>query len=272
MKSHSLHFDFLILFLLFLLILLSGCTLPFDLTPTPPPAPFTLDGSRWMLSSLPGGKPLTGSRITLAVDGDAVSGSGGCNAYSGYLLFDPAGGFAADDLITQEGGCSQSGGMLEQERQYLEALKRVTRFTGGGEAELYLLDESGVLLIFERRDTTGVTPQQLQGVTWLLQSMGRYQLGPDTHITLRFDGEVMQGDAGCRGYRGVYQAERDWISFGTFNLLGETTCASEELLVQESLFTGFLRQVNAYWVSADRLELYTTDGQMLVFRVKNETE
>ena len=253
--------------LLFLLLFLSGCTLPFALTP----APFTLDGSRWMLSSLLGEDPLTGSRITLEVAGDEISGLSGCNAYSSTMNFDPSGIFSVGEMELQAGGCTQPDGIPEQEGVYLDALKRVTRFTGG-ETELYLLDDTGVLLIFTRRDRTGVNPEQLQGVTWLLQSMGRYEMKQGTHITIRFNGEVMQGDAGCRGYRGVYQAEKDWISFGTFNLLGETICTNEELLAQESLFTGFLDQVNAYWVNENRLELYTADGQMLVFRVKADTE
>ena len=118
--------------------------------------------------------------------------------------------------------------------------------------------------------TSDVTPADLQGVTWLLQSMGEDELAEGIPITIRFTDGVMEGYAGCRGYRGFYQANGDTISFLTFNMLGETSCADKELLAQETLFIDYLELSTSYRVDAGRLEIYTSSGGTLIFAAEQQ--
>ncbi|MCE5208962.1 MAG: META domain-containing protein [Chloroflexi bacterium] len=118
--------------------------------------------------------------------------------------------------------------------------------------------------------TSDVTPADLQGVTWLLQSMGEDELAEGTHVTIRFTDGVMEGYAGCRGYRGFYQANGGTISFLTFNMLGETSCADKELLAQETLFIDYLELSTRYRVDAGRLEIYTSGNETLIFAAEQQ--
>ena len=71
-----------------------------------------LDRTSWRLESLNGQPPLEGTQITLEFDGETLSGSSGCNSYSGgftatatELLFTPLGGTemaCAEPIMAQE--------------------------------------------------------------------------------------------------------------------------------------------------------------------------
>jgi heat shock protein HslJ len=95
--------------------------------------------------------------------------------------------------------------------------------------------------------------------------LGSRELAADTHITIKFEDGRMEGDAGCRAYRGLYQAEGDQIAFPTFSMMGDSTCSDEALLAQEMLFTDYLELSTHYQVDGDRLELYTATGETMVF-------
>lgn len=113
--------------------------------------------------------------------------------------------------------------------------------------------------------TNTVVPLELENTTWLLQLMGEDALAEGMHITIRLTAGVMEGDAGCRAYRGIYHAEGDRISFPMFNLLGETSCADEAHLSQEKLFVDYLDLSSSYKVDDERLEISTTGGVTLIF-------
>src|SRR5262245_19662179 len=69
-----------------------------------------LDGSHWNLSAMKasaGGAtpPLPGTAITLEISGDAVSGSAGCNTYSGSVQHDNS-AFTVGQLAVTNKACS----------------------------------------------------------------------------------------------------------------------------------------------------------------------
>ena len=168
----------------------------------------------------------------------------------------------------QAEACLEPAGVLEQEQSYIEALSEARSAIVEGDTLALLNENNETLLVYERRVAYNMDPAALEGVTWVLQSLGNHELVENSHLTIRFSNGKMDGDAGCRAYQGLYQAEGDWITFPMFSMLGETTCADEALLAQEMLFTDYLELSTHYRVDGDRLELYTATGETMV--VQNE--
>jgi heat shock protein HslJ len=79
---------------------------------------------------------IASTEITAAFDGQQVSGSAGCNTYSGtYVTQGEAitiSGLTSTNLVCEED-------IVDQETRYLGALEAATRYTvQGGELTLYL--------------------------------------------------------------------------------------------------------------------------------------
>jgi heat shock protein HslJ len=88
--------------------------------------PTGLAGTRWEVDGYNNGRQAVvsltaGSRITLAFDEGGVSGSAGCNRFSGsYRLADDA--LTVGALRTTRMMCAEPAGIMEQERAFLAAL------------------------------------------------------------------------------------------------------------------------------------------------------
>lgn len=256
---------FALLLLLLCLPALGGCALPVSITPEPAPTQNPLADSTWVLKKLGAADVLTGTRITLELADGQLSGSDGCVAYSSDLILEEGGAFLPAELESVEEVCAQPEDAREQTAAYLDTLRRVTRFSGGGRETLYLLDDAGLLLTLERRDSSAMNPADLQNIAWQLVSMGAQAPVRGSHISIQFSGGGMEGFAGCRGFKGVYQAQEDRVSFGTYNMLGESACNDPARLAQEQQFLDYLSASASYWTDGEQLEIYTADGVMLVF-------
>jgi heat shock protein HslJ len=115
--------------------LLAGCT---SMTPAADPAP--LDGTAWVLASLPGRTLGAGQPATLSFEGGRAQGSDGCNRYwAPYTA--PA---ATRRMCADEG-------VMAQEQQYLKALESVAavRFEGN---RLELRRADGALALSAQRE------------------------------------------------------------------------------------------------------------------------
>ena len=104
-----------------------------------------LAGTRWKLQAVNNGRQavvsvLLGTEITAIFESDgAVSGSAGCNSYSGtYTVAGDGIGFGP--LATTRMACEPP--IMEQEQAYLAALQATTRYTLAGD-QLILQDGTG---------------------------------------------------------------------------------------------------------------------------------
>jgi heat shock protein HslJ len=109
----------------------------------------SLDGSKWVLTSLNGSSPLQGTEITLAFDDGEASGSAGCNSYFGPYTVQGTDGLAFHGLASTEMACLEPEGIMEQETEYLQLLRAASRFaiTDG---QLEISGDGGGLLIYIR--------------------------------------------------------------------------------------------------------------------------
>lgn len=110
-----------------------------------------LNGTEWLLTSLNGSPPIDGVELTLSFDDGAITGSAGCNTYFGKYMQEGDGGLVIRDLANTEIGCLEPAGILEQEAEYLNALRSATGFRVD-DGKLEVSAAEGALLIFGRQE------------------------------------------------------------------------------------------------------------------------
>jgi heat shock protein HslJ len=104
-----------------------------------------LDGSAWVLSSLDGKPPLQGSQVTIKFSEGKLSGSSGCNSYSGS--YEVKGDkFNTGQMAMTLMACVDAG-MMEQEQEFMATLADASSFElGNGQLRIFRPD--GKALVF----------------------------------------------------------------------------------------------------------------------------
>lgn len=107
--------------------------------------PDTLAGSNWTFVSI-GGKPITSDRPTsLQFDGDLLSGSAGCNRFSGrYSATDDM--LTAGPLVATEMACPG----MEVEQSFFKLMATPVRLTFGDDGTLILTGSEGRTAVLRR--------------------------------------------------------------------------------------------------------------------------
>jgi heat shock protein HslJ len=223
----------------------------------------TLEGSRWILTSLDGLAPVPGSTITSAFDESGqVGGSSGCNSYSAPYLTE------GDSLtIGQPVGtlmaCDEP--LMSQESDYLTALAATASYSISGDA-LTLRDASGAArLVF------GAQSNELAGTSWIVTGYNNGQAAvvsvmAGTEMTAEFGANgILTGNAGCNSYNASFTTSGDSISIGP---AASTRMFCEGLMDQESQYLAALNTASTYVVSGNQLELRTAEGALAASFVK----
>ena len=107
-----------------------------------------IEGGTWNLVTLNGQPLLDGTRITARFAGGEVSGSSGCNNYSGS--YERSGNqLTVGMLASQMMACPDPEGIMEQEYAYQAALQSAATYrTSGGQLEI--MNASGaVVLVYQ---------------------------------------------------------------------------------------------------------------------------
>lgn len=109
-----------------------------------------VEGTEWMLSSLRGQPPVDRSIVTLKFERGSVTGSGGCNSYSGTMA--AAEGKLEPGLVSSTKRGCMAPGVSEQESAYLTALGQAVAYEAS-ENRLALRDRAGAeVLVFTRKN------------------------------------------------------------------------------------------------------------------------
>jgi heat shock protein HslJ len=233
------------------------------------PSPPGLDGTAWVLDSLPGRTLPDAPKVTLQFSAGRVAGSDGCNRYSGR--YESAG----DSLEVPPGlAATQMACALdvnEQARLFLDALAR---------ARHYRVDGGVLALLGEDRATLAtLRPQSLElaGTRWQARGINDgkgavVSLVAGSEVTLEFaeDGGAT-GSAGCNRYRATWTGEGTKLRFGP-PAATRRACAEAEVMQQEQRFLDALTRVATARVEGDRLELRTADGALAVALYREGTD
>jgi heat shock protein HslJ len=127
------------------LFVLGLAVLPFATGPTAAPHAFAskLDGTSWILSTLTGRTPTGHSRITLTFHAGRISGTDGCNQYSGpYSAADTRLGIGPEVVSTQM-GCPAE--IMRLASSYMSVLLAANAYRIS-DGELLLVGTAGAVL------------------------------------------------------------------------------------------------------------------------------
>lgn len=211
------------------------------------------DGNQAMVSLL------TGTRITAKFVAGTVSGSAGCNNYSGgYVVEDTA--ISIGPLASTAAFCGEPEGIMDQETGFLEAFQSAATFQIIVN-RLELIDESGELMAsFKVAEDVG-----FEGVTWNIIGYNNGRGGVvsvilDTELTALFEEGTVSGSAGCNSYTASYKLDRSSISIGPAATTRKMCNEPEGIMDQESEFLAALQSAVEFTIDGDRLDMFNADG------------
>ena len=230
----------------------------------------TLTGTSWVAQQLTddtGGRVvLAGSEPTIEFsdDGHAVTGSTGCNTYSGDVMISE-GTISVERVSATERACSPPQ-VMEQESVFLTVLTSANTLAVVG-GVLELSGAGGSVLFVEAQP---VVDAALAGIEWLLNSL----IDGDTAIsvvaatapslTVDIGEGSVRGTTGCNTFNGEVT-----IRDSEFEVTGltwtEIGCASE-IMRQEAFIFEVLQNATRHVIEGDGLTILGTDGQSLQYR------
>ena len=102
-------------------------------------------GRAWQLTDLEGTPPLEATVVDLTIQDNQISGSSGCNTYTGAASVDQAANAMTiqPEIASTMMACEDA--VMEQETRYLSALPRVTSYEMANDT-LTLLDANGIAI------------------------------------------------------------------------------------------------------------------------------
>lgn len=243
-----------------------GAAAPEEAAPAEAGAP-ALEGTNWLLESFASADgqataALEGVQVTALFADGQVSGSAGCNNYSGGYTVDGS-SLTVGPLVSTMMACI--GPVMDQETAYLTALQSAASYAIV-DGTLQISDAAGQVVL-----TYGVQVlPTLTGTTWYATGVnnGRQavvSLVAGSEITAVFaeDGSLA-GSAGCNNYFSSFTTDGDQIQIAP---AGSTMMMCEEpqgLMEQEAAYLTALTTAATYSIRGDQLELRTADGALAV--------
>lgn len=223
--------------------------------------PATLDGTSWVLASLPGKELVSGATATISFQDGRAAGSDSCNRFTmpysveGATISFP--GQAAGTMMA----CPP--GVQEQAQAFTTALSGAQGWAvADGLLTLKDADGNELATFTEQR-------QGLAGTSWSATGInnGRealVSLVADSTVTLDFstDGRV-SGSAGCNDFTAGFQQDGSAVKF-TPAALTRKMCPDPKVMEQETAFVRALEASTTSAVEGNRLTLRDANGAMQV--------
>ena len=225
----------------------------------------SLDGSAWVLASLPGRSLVPDATPTARFEAGRVAGSDGCNRYA--MPFTAQGSAIRIGPIGPSTRMACPESTMAQAEAFTTALINARGFRRG-EGTLELLDEEGALLA-----TLAAQARSLAGTSWSVVNInnGRQAvvgMVSDSTVTMAFDdGGRVSGDTGCNRYTAAYRAEGDTLRISSVAAT-RRACPDQALAEQEQAFLRALESVATLRFEGDRLDLRDEDGALAVILVR----
>lgn len=222
-----------------------------------------LTGKVWVVTSLSGKAPLKGTMLTSEfTNGKTVSGSSGCNQYSGKYTVSGSKLRITGPLTSTRKACAKA--IARQEAGFQKALLSTRTYEVSG-STLTLRAAGGKAVLRFKAQT-----QQLAGTSWVVNA---YNNGKEavvsvmagTKLTATFskDGNV-EGFAGCNNYNATYKAAAPKITFGPI-ISTQMHCAEPMgVSEQETAYLAALQTAATYRIEGKTLELRTAGGALAV--------
>lgn len=228
-------------------------------TSTPSEASAQLAGTSWVLESMGDQQAADDTSATLQFSEDGeVSGSGGCNNYSGEFTTDGE-TLKVGELAVTLMACE--GPVGDQESAFLSALAETQRFAIDEDA-LTLSDEDGAdLLVFAAQSN------ELVG-TWIVTGYNDGEQAvvsvlEDTEAEVSFDEEGnISGTGGCNRLMGTFTADQGNVSVDPMAMTKMACPEPLGVMEQEAALIAALESAATYRVEGDTLQLMTSGEEI----------
>ena len=215
-----------------------------------------LEGVPWTLASGAGIDIPKNVSLSATFDAGRVSGSGGCNRYTGSYTVD---GEKLDisGVASTQMACAPPLDAVE--RAYLAALDAVTAWTVDGDQ--LVLSAGGK----ETLRYTAASPQGAWEVTGLNTGTAITSPLKGTRITAAFgtDG-TLAGNSGCNQYKTTYTTQGATISIGPAAATRKLCPEPQGVMEQESAYLQALEAAATFSVDGPNLQLLTAKGTIAV--------
>jgi len=220
-----------------------------------------LTGHVWLLTSLSGKGPVPGTSPTMEFASSKVSGSTGCNSYSGGYTAGLRTLRVNQPIATTMKACSPA--ISAQEKSFLAMLDKVRRYAVRGDA-LTLRGSAGNQLATLKAQTQG-----LAGTSWRVTAYNNGKqavtsVAAGTKLTAVFSKSAVSGSGGCNTYDAPYTATPPKISFGPIAATRKNCPSPAGVMTQETAYFTALGTARTYKVEGSTLELRTGSGALAV--------
>ena len=200
--------------------------------------------------------------VTAEFSDGKVSGSSGCNSYSGSYKVNgdriEFGLFASTMMACPEPRMALESGVLS-------ALGSSTRFEVN-DSSLTLMNDSGEVLVrFSASEPGSITSTPWEVLRYNNGKGGFTSVILHTSITASFaeDG-TLSGSAGCNNYNTEYEIGGESITIGPIALTQMFCSDPEGIMEQEAQYLAALQNARTYTIELDQLDLFDAEGTRMV--------
>jgi heat shock protein HslJ len=209
----------------------------------------------------------TRAYIEFSEDRSKVSGNASCNRMFGGVRIG-RGTMRFSGIGTTRMFCE---GLMDAERDFLEAMQSVTRFRQRGDS-LTLYAGNRAVLKFSgtaiEADNMSMGSMALERRKWLLESIKGQQIGTTQYqpfIVFRGPDEGAGGNTSCNVFGGNYTATKGEFKLSMPIQTLRACIEDDSMSIERGMLDG-LQQANRFEVFEDRLTLYRGSEVLLVFR------
>jgi heat shock protein HslJ len=216
-----------------------------------------LDGTAWVLTELPGQTLAPRPAVTLQFAGDRVSGSDGCNRFSGRYSVADGIFHVVPSLASTQMACPPE--VSAQAQAFITALTSAASYRIE-DRRLELLSAAGASLA-----ALAAQSQELAGTAWRATGINNGKgavasVVSGSTVSLEFGPEGRaSGTSGCNRYTAGYTVDGPSLKFSQAAST-RMMCADSGVMEQEQHFLRALESVATARVEGDRLELRTAAG------------
>jgi heat shock protein HslJ len=220
-----------------------------------------LTGKVWALTELMGKPPTAGVGISAEFSSDGkVSGSAGCNRYSGTYTVSGNSITISSSMATTMMMCDES--VMEQESAYLKALGEAKTYAVNGDQLTLTGADKASLAVYKAQS------QDLSGTSWEATGFNNGKqavIGMLTGTTLTADfgkDGTLSGNAGCNTYSGAYKVNGDQITIGPLASTMMACDQPEGVMEQEAHYLAALQSAATYLIEGNVLQLRTKEDAL----------
>ncbi len=229
-----------------------------------------LDGTAWVLSALPGRTLAADPAATLRFASGRVSGTDGCNRFSGPYMAKGTELKVSSQLATTRMACPPE--VDAQATAFVAALTGAARYrVAEGQLQLLAADETLLATLDRQAETLAGTAWRVTGINNGKQAVVSVLAGTAPTLVFGADGRA-SGSAGCNNFTVGYTADGSKVTIAEPASTRKMCAEPAGVMEQEQQFLAALATVATASVEGDRLELRRADGALAVSATKDAGE